>query len=105
MRKIVKTFAMLFLLGMFALPAESLAGVRVFLRFGPPPVRTVTVVRPARPHHHGVWVNGHWRSDRGRYLWVEGHWIKARRHYVYVQPHWVRSPRGHYFVQGHWVKR
>jgi hypothetical protein len=106
MRNIVKVIAIIFVLGMFAAPSESLAGVHVYLRFGPPPpVRTVTVVRPAKPYRHAVWVAGHWKYDCGRYIWVDGHWIKARRHYVYVQPHWVRTPRGFYFVPGHWVRK
>jgi len=104
MRKSLKSLMLACLLGIFALPVESMAGVRVYLRFAPPPVRTVTVVRQARPYHNAIWVSGHWRYNRGHHVWVEGRWIKARRHYAYVQPHWVRTPRGFYFVTGHWVR-
>lgn len=105
MRRFAKTLIIIGFLGIFALPVDSMTGVRVYLRFGPPPVRTVTVVRPARPFPHAVWVAGHWKYDCERQVWVAGHWIKGRRHYAYVQPRWVRTPRGFYFVQGHWVKR
>jgi len=105
MCKVAKAFSFICLLAMFALPVDSIAGVYVYLRLGPPPVRVVTVVRPARPYPHSIWVAGHWKYDCGRYVWVEGRWINGRRHYAYVQPHWVRTTSGSYFVPGHWVRK
>ncbi len=89
----------------FLLPASGDAGVRVYVRFGPPKLKTVKVIKPARPHRHAVWVKGHWVYRNGRYVYVEGHWIKGRPGHVYVQPHWVKTARGYYFVPGHWVKK
>ncbi|MFQ5639809.1 MAG: hypothetical protein ACE5IR_17650 [bacterium] len=93
------------LAGMFFTPLASEAGVRVYLRFGPPKLKTVKVVKPVKPFRHAYWVSGHWAHKNGRYVYVSGYWTKHRHGYVYVNARWLKSPRGYYFVPGHWVKK
>ncbi|MFQ5676446.1 MAG: hypothetical protein ACE5G1_11155 [bacterium] len=81
----------------------SEAGTRIYLRIGPPRVRRV-VVKPVRPHSHSIWVAGHWRYNRHRYVWVNGYWLKPRAGFVYIQPHWRKTYRGYTFIPGHWKK-
>ncbi len=88
----------------FMFPMQSEAGVRVYVRFGPPRAAAVRVVKPACPYRDAIWVKGHYVYRHGRYVYVKGHWVQARRGYRYVQPHWVKTPRGYFFVAGHWVK-
>ena len=93
------------LLGFFLMPLRSQAGVRVYVKIGPPRRHVVTVYRPARHHRDAIWVDGYYRYRGGRYLWAPGHYIRPRRAHVYVRPHWKKTRRGYYFVPGHWVKR
>lgn len=104
MSKLSSVIVGIALSSMFLLPNDSSAGVRVYVRVGPP-VRTVKVVRPIRPHRHAVWVTGHYAYRGGRYVWVGGRWVRGRHGYVYVQPHWKHTRHGYYFVAGHWVKK
>lgn len=104
MSKLIKSLVGAALVGMFLFPANSDAGVRVYVKIGPP-VRTVKVVRQARPHRHAVWVSGHYAYRGGRHVWVSGHWARGRTGFVYVQPHWKKTRHGSYFVAGHWVKK
>lgn len=93
------------LTGIFLVPAQSDAGVRVFLRFGPPSAKTVKIVKPPKPYPHAAWISGHWVFRNNRYVWVKGYWIKPRSGYVYVPGHSRKTHRGWYFVPGHWVKK
>jgi hypothetical protein len=90
---------------LFLAPLQSKAGVRVYVRFGPPHLRTVKVVKPLKPYPRAVWISGHWAFRSGRYIWVNGYWVKPRARHVYVPGHWEKSPRGWYFVAGRWVKK
>ncbi|MFQ5602363.1 MAG: hypothetical protein ACE5HS_03775 [bacterium] len=105
MKKLLKLFAVMGILTSFALPSRSEAGARIYVRIGPPAKKTVRVVKPIKTLKNAVWVKGHWKYQKGRYVWVDGHFVKARPKYTYVQPYWVKTPRGYYFVPGHWVKR
>ncbi|MFQ5750483.1 MAG: hypothetical protein ACE5HI_00680 [bacterium] len=69
----------------FFLPLQSEAGVRVYVRVGPPKVKTVKIIKRVKPYRNAVWVAGHWRYIHGRYIWYKGYYVKARPHYVYVQ--------------------
>ncbi|MCG8608327.1 hypothetical protein MJD09_25495 [bacterium] len=89
--------------GITLAPSLSEAGIRVYLRVGPPKVKTVTVVKPAKPYRNAVWVNAHYRYINGRYVWTKGRYIKSRPGYKYIQPRWVKMRSGYYFVEGHWV--
>lgn len=105
MKKAIKMIVTGALFGLLLIPAKSDAGVRVYVKIGPPRLKTVRVVKPAKLYRHSVWVAGHWQYRNGRHLWVSGYWIKKRPGYVYVQPHWKKTRHGYYFVSGHWVKR
>ncbi|MFQ5864612.1 MAG: hypothetical protein ACE5IW_05215 [bacterium] len=105
MRKLRNLIVIGALSGLFLLPSSGEAHTRIYLRFGPPHLRTVKVVKPPRPYRNVVWISGHWVYKRGRFVWVNGYWVKARRNYVYVAAHWKKTPRGWYFVPGHWVKK
>ena len=93
------------LAAMFLMPLQSDAGVKVYLRFGPPRLKRVKVIKPARLCRNAIWVAGHWRYKNVRYGYVDGYWVKPRHGYVYVQACWVKTPRGYYFAPGHWVKK
>ena len=65
----------------------------IIVRTPPPPPRVD--VRPARPSHRHIWVEGHWRYQGGNYVWIPGHWeAPPRAHAVYIQPHWERRSEG-----------
>jgi hypothetical protein len=93
------------LAGLLFSPALSEAGARIYIRFGPPRLKTVKVVRPLKPYRNAVWISGHWSYHKGRYVWVNGYWVKARHNYIYVPARWKKSPHGWYFVPGRWAKR
>jgi len=104
MNKLTKFFAVAALAGLFLLPSFAEAGVRVYVRFGPPKVRTVKVVKSVRPCAKAVWVSGHWRYKHGRHAWVKGYWVKPRYGYVYIQPRWKKNRYGYYYVAGCWKR-
>lgn len=104
MNRLTKVFAVIAFSGLFLFPSLNEAGVRVYVRLGPPRVRTVRVIKPVSPYRKAVWVAGHYRYTRGRYVWVKGYWLKYRSGYVYVQPHWKKTSHGYFFVPGHWKK-
>ena len=105
MKKAIHFVAASALLTMLLLPEPGNAGVRVYVRLGPPKVRTVKVVRPAKPYRKALWVDGHYVYKHGHYVWVGGKWLEPRVGFVYIKPHWRHTDRGYYFVPGHWVKR
>lgn len=105
MRKLNCIVAAAALFGMFLMPSQSEAGVRVYVRIGPPRAHVVKVYRPARPYRDAIWVSGHYRYRHGRYVWTRGHYIRPRRGYIYVQPHWKHTRRGYFFATGRWVRR
>src|SRR5262245_66639279 len=80
------------------------AGVRVYVRIGPPPPRYV-VVRPRPYCRDAVWVDGYWGWNGRRHYWVEGRYINPRRGYVYVPGRWERHRRGWYWSEGYWCRR
>ncbi|MFQ5708581.1 MAG: YXWGXW repeat-containing protein [bacterium] len=90
---------------LFLIPSLSTAKTRVYIRFGPPPLKAVRVIKPPRPYRGAVWVSGHWAFRKGRYVWVNGYYVKARPGHVYVRGHWKKTPRGYYYVPGHWARR
>jgi len=104
MNKLRKFFAAAALAGLFLLPSLAEAGVRVYVRFGPPKVRTVKVVKHVRPCAKVIWVSAHWQYKHGRHVWVKGYWVKQRYGYVYMQPRWKRNHHGYYYVAGHWKR-
>jgi WXXGXW repeat (2 copies) len=83
-------------------PGAALAGVRVYVRVGPP--RAVVEVRPAAPGPRYVWVAGYHRWDGAAYVWVPGRWVVPPPHRrVWVTGHWAHRPRhGWYWVDGRW---
>lgn len=103
MKRFFGILAVTALVALFSAPQTSEAG-GVYIRFRPPPVKKVVVVKRTRPFPRAVWVSGHYQFKRGRYVWVDGHWIKPRRGYVYVQPRWGHTQRGYLYTPGHWVK-
>ncbi len=104
MNKLTKVFTAAALAGLFLLPSLADAGVRVYVRFGPPKVRTVKVVKPVRPCAKAIWVSAHWQYKHGRHVRLRGYWVKPRHGYVYVQPRWKKNHHGYYYVAGHWKR-
>lgn len=104
MRILSKYVLPLLMFAALLVPARSDAGVRLYVRIGPPVVHTVRVVRPPRPYARAVWVNGHYVYRHGHYVYVKGYWVKPRPHCRYVQPHWKRTRSGYHYVPGHWVR-
>ena len=92
------------LAGLFLLPSLAETGVRVYIRVGPPKVRTVKVIKPFRPCAKAIWVSAHWQYKHGRHVRLKGYWVKPRHGYVYVQPRWKRNHHGYYYVAGHWKR-
>jgi hypothetical protein len=79
------------------------AGVRVYVRIGPPPPRYVVRHRPY--YRDAVWVDGYWAWNGRRHCWVEGRYLRPRRGYVYVPGRWERHRRGWYWAEGYWCRR
>lgn len=106
MNKLKKFFAVATLAGLFLLPsfAEAEAGVRVYVRFGPPKVRTVRIVKSVRPCAKAIWVSAHWQYKHGRHVRLKGYWVKPRQGYVYVLPRWKKNHHGYYYIAGHWKR-
>ena len=70
---------------------------------GTPPPRSRREVMPHRPSRNHVWLEGHWRYERGNYTWVPGHWeTPPRERATYVAPRWEHRREGHVFVEGYW---
>jgi hypothetical protein len=77
------------------------ASGRVYVRTGPPPLRSERVLVSPGPGY--VWIPGYYRYDRGGYLWVAGRYERAPRARArWVPAHWERDRRGWYFVEGRW---
>ncbi len=93
------------LVSLILFPTLGEAHTRIYVRFGPPALKTVKVVRPAKPYPNAVWISGYWAYRNGHYVWVKGYWVKPRPHYVFVRAHWQKTRYGWYFVPGHWVKK
>jgi len=104
MNRLTKFFMVAALAGLFLLPSLAEAGVRVYVRVGPPKVRTVKVIKPVRPCAKAIWISAHWHYKHGRYVWVKGYPVKPRHGYVYVQPRWKKNGHGYYYVTGHWKR-
>ncbi len=72
----------------------------VVVQTAPPPAQVE--VRPAAPYAGGVWIEGFWSWNGGRYVWVPGRWEAPRRGWVWVPHHYTRYARGWRYVPGHW---
>ena len=91
------------LLGASLLVISACVGAsgRVYVRSGPPPLRSEAVIVSPGPGY--IWVPGYYRYDGGGYLWVGGRWDRPPRgRGRWVPSHWERDRRGWYFVEGHW---
>ena len=104
MNKLTKVFTAAALAGLFLLPSLAEAGVRIYVRIGPPTVRMVKVIKPVRPCAKAIWISAHWQYKHGRYVWVKGYRVKPRYGYVYVRPRWKKNRHGYYYVTGHWKR-
>ncbi len=104
MNKLTKVFTAAALAGLFLLPSLAEAAVRVYVRVGPPTVRTVRVIKPVRPCAKAIWISAHWQYKHGRHVRLKGYWVKPRHGYVYVRPRWKKNRHGYYYVTGHWKR-
>jgi hypothetical protein len=89
-------------MGAMLIPEQSKAHTRVVVKVRPPAPRVV--VRPVPRHPGHVWVSGHWRWHRGRFVWVKGRWVRPRPGYVWVDGHWRHTRRGWVWVPGRWKR-
>lgn len=94
--------AMLALAGLTLVPVPAWAGVRVYLRTGPP--APIVDVRGAAPSGRHVWIPGYHRWDGKAHVWVSGRWELPPAHRkAWVAGRWDRDRRhGWYWVEGHW---
>ena len=99
----MKSFAAAALVAASVLATTACAGAsgRVYIRSGPPPLRTEAVL--VSPGHGYVWTPGYYNYAGGGYVWVGGRYERAPRARArWVPSHWERDRRGWYFVEGHW---
>ena len=73
----------------------------VYIEVAPPePVVEVISVSPGAGY---VWIPGHHRWDRDRYVWVGGSWRAAPPgRTLWIAGRWEQSPRGWFWVAGRW---
>lgn len=79
--------------------APAAQAADVFIRVGPPPLRT-EIVPVARPGY--LWTPGYWNWNGRRHVWVNGVWVRQRRGYVYNAPVWVQEGDRWHFRRGGW---
>ena len=70
-----------------------------------PPARKRVIVKPAKPNHKVLWVDGNWHWDGKGYVWKNGRWVNVRKNQKWVPGHWKKSPRGHIWIDGRWKRR
>ena len=59
-------------------------------------------VKPAKPYTNAVWINGHWKWNRGSYVWIPGFWSKPKPGKKWISGHWAKRPKGWIWIKGHW---
>lgn len=73
----------------------------VYVRTGPPALRTEVIVPSPGPHY--AWVPGYWSWGGSEYVWVGGTWQNPpHAKAAWVAPRWNHTSRGWYVVNGHW---
>ncbi|MCA9735427.1 YXWGXW repeat-containing protein [candidate division KSB1 bacterium] len=98
--KTIAAFAVMFTM---ALPGFLLAGPHVYVKVNPPS-RKVVVVKPEKPHHDSIWINGAWRWTGHKYVWNNGYWPAPRKGFVWISGHWAKAPKGWHWIEGHWKR-
>jgi hypothetical protein len=86
-----------------SLAAGACAGTsgRLYVRTGPPPLRTEAVLVSPGPAY--VWVPGYDRYDGRAYVWEAGRYERPPRPRArWVAGHWQQERRGWFWVDGHW---
>jgi hypothetical protein len=74
---------------------------RLYVRTGPPPLRTEAVLVSPGPQY--VWVPGYYRYDGRAYVWVAGQYERPPRPRArWATGHWQQDRRGWFWVDGHW---
>lgn len=99
MRKYLRILA---LAALALVPLPAWAGVRVYVRVGPP--APIVEVRGTAPSARHVWIPGFHRWDGNAHVWVPGRWELPPAHRkAWVAGHWVHDRRhGWYWVEGYW---
>ncbi len=100
LRTLLRVGSLVALIGSLAASSAS-AGMRVYVRVGPP--AAIVETRPPAPAAAFVWRAGYHKWVGERYEWVPGEWVKppyARA--VWVPGRWVKERRGWYWIEGHW---
>lgn len=67
----------------------------------PPAPKTVVVEPRVVSCPGGIWVDGYWAYEGGRYIWVDGHCVVERVNYVFVPPRWDFYANVWWFVPGY----
>jgi hypothetical protein len=96
-KRLISTFclATLLLSGGVASAAQVSFGIRI----GPPPQERAVRFVPRQPAPGYIWVDGHWYTQRGRYVWREGYWAKPSYRDSYWVAPWYENGRYH---EGRW---
>jgi hypothetical protein len=102
MRYIQRKLFILMILSSLTLAFSGCASGRVIVTKRPPAKRVV--IRPKKPHKHTIWVSGHWKWHRGRYVWSKGYWVKQKPGYIWIDGRWQKTPRGWVWRSGHWKR-
>src|SRR5262245_11215250 len=102
-RNIVRTITLAAIVAtmLTAMPADTSAATRVYVRIAPPAPVVETVV--AAPRAGYVWRPGYYRWTGSAYAWVGGRYVAPPRpHAVWVPGHWALAPRGWFWIGGTW---
>lgn len=87
-------------LGLAVAPVAE-AGVRVYVRVAPPPLRVEVIGVAPSPNH--LWIGGFWQWGGREHVWVPGRWtVRARAGAIWVPGHWKRTSHGWIFTEGRW---
>ncbi len=91
----------LFFAGAFE-QADARDGHHVYIRIAPPAARII--VRPVSHWRDGIWIEGYWGWDRGRYVWIDGRWVRPVRGHFWIDGRWVHTRHGWEWSPGYWRK-
>ena len=70
------------------------------------PAAPVFRARPVAPSHGHVWVGGNYVWRGGTYVYEEGYWaMPPTARSIWVEGHWKHQRGGWVWVPGHWKRR
>jgi hypothetical protein len=64
----------------------------------------VLVVKTSKPGPNQIWINGHWKVKKNKYVWTKGYWVKAKEQHSWVEGRWKKVRGGWKWIPGHWKR-